>query len=267
MDKSRNYDLKALVVTKWDTFGLILKSIFPSGFSTINIEKDSHGALTTILKLHEQGSSYDVILIDEVLSDSNGIQFLYYLKATFGNNICPIIYLCSPDNKNAREQISVFKNCSALVKPIHVEPLYLKMVELLPYLNNDKNNINEDSIKKILYVDDRDINRDLMEALFEDIDYECEFATNGIEAVEAVSSKKYDLILMDCFMPLMDGYQATERIRQHRDRVKAKIPIIAVTAHAFDWNRLKCLEYGMNDFVTIPYDYNRITNVINKWLK
>ena len=90
-------------------------------------------------------------------------------------------------------------------------------------------------------------------------------AANGEEAVQAVAASRYDLILMDVQMPLMDGLEATRRIRALRD-VPADLPIIAMTAHAMrgDWE--KSMAAGMNDHLTKPIDPRRLFAVLEHWL-
>ena len=90
---------------------------------------------------------------------------------------------------------------------------------------------------------------------------------NGVEALQALESQDYALVLMDCDMPEMDGLEATRRIRaQGQKYSEAGLPIIALTAHVFDENREACDAAGMNDFLEKPLDLKHLKQVFEKWL-
>ena len=92
-------------------------------------------------------------------------------------------------------------------------------------------------------------------------------AGNGVEGVAAVREEEFDVVLMDVQMPEMDGYEATARIRELEDAVSpADIPIIAMTANAMKGDREKCLEAGMNDYITKPIDTAALAGKLKKWL-
>ena len=95
--------------------------------------------------------------------------------------------------------------------------------------------------------------------------YQVEAANNGGEAVEALREGPYDLVLMDCQMPELDGYEATRRIRAAEPEGE-RIPIIAVTAHALSDHRQRCLDAGMDDFISKPYGDRELAAVIDHWL-
>ena len=123
--------------------------------------------------------------------------------------------------------------------------------------------------RKILLVEDNPTNRKVIEALLSKKGYSIESALNGQLAVDAVlQGPGADLILMDCQMPVMSGFEATERIRAwERAQGLPRVPIIALTAGAFDDDRDHCLAVGMDDFVTKPVDFTLLPLVIAKWLR
>jgi CheY-like chemotaxis protein len=97
-----------------------------------------------------------------------------------------------------------------------------------------------------------------------------ETVANGREAVEAVSRSGFDLILMDCQMPEMDGYEATEWIRETERGAggeKARLPIVALTAHAMEGDRERCLAAGMDDYLAKPFSQYQLREVLGRWLK
>jgi CheY-like chemotaxis protein len=122
---------------------------------------------------------------------------------------------------------------------------------------------------RILLVEDNPTNRKVIEAMLRKRGYRFHSVKNGLEAVDAVmAGVEADLVLMDCQMPVMTGFEATERIRRWElEHGLARIPIVALTAGAFDDDRDHCLAVGMDDFVTKPVDFAVLPGVIAKWLR
>ncbi len=123
--------------------------------------------------------------------------------------------------------------------------------------------------KKILLAEDNELNREIVTAILEDAGIEVTSVKDGIEAVEAVAAcvpGQYDLILMDIQMPLMDGYTATREIRTLKNPEIADIPIIALTANAFDSDRKKALKTGMNGYIAKPVSMEKLMEVMREVL-
>ncbi len=119
--------------------------------------------------------------------------------------------------------------------------------------------------RRVLLVEDNDLNMEIAKAMLEAMGLEVETASDGSEALEKVkkeSADRYDLILMDIQMPMMNGYEATRAIRALDDRDKAGIPIIAMTANAFDEDRTNAFEAGMNDHIAKPLDITILRDTI-----
>jgi signal transduction histidine kinase/CheY-like chemotaxis protein len=122
------------------------------------------------------------------------------------------------------------------------------------------------SSAKILLVEDNPANARVTKALLETLGCEVHNATNGVEAVAAYLRDTFDLVLMDCQMPEMDGYQATRIIRQHERQLDRVTPIIALTAHAMDGTREECLAAGMDDQLSKPLALAALTSKLAEWL-
>ena len=118
---------------------------------------------------------------------------------------------------------------------------------------------------KILVVEDMELNQLLMKTLLDDFGFECEIASNGKIAIEKLETKKYDIILMDLQMPEMNGFEATEYIR---NTLKSAIPIIALTADVTTVDLEKCKAVGMNDYISKPVDerllYSKLISIVKK---
>ena len=117
--------------------------------------------------------------------------------------------------------------------------------------------------QRILVAEDNLTNRQVILAQLEKLGYKAEAVCNGAEAVATVQRGTCDLVLMDCAMPVMDGYEATRRIRSSRH---SHMPIVALTAHAMASDRERCLGTGMNDYLAKPVELSQLANVLAKWL-
>ena len=119
---------------------------------------------------------------------------------------------------------------------------------------------------QVLVVEDTEMNRQLVRILLGKRGYLVEEVVNGERAVEAMALKQYDLILMDCMMPVMDGYEATRILRAREAETGApRTPIIALTASAIDGDRERCLRAGMDDYLAKPFSAAQLIAIIEKW--
>ena len=123
---------------------------------------------------------------------------------------------------------------------------------------------------RLLLVEDNEINKEIAYELLSDQGFEVECVVNGALAVAKVTDRPafyYDAVLMDVQMPVMNGYEATKRIRALSDQKKASVPIIAMTANAFEEDRKTALESGMNTFVTKPFDLKKLMETLGKTIR
>ena len=121
--------------------------------------------------------------------------------------------------------------------------------------------------KKVLLVEDNELNREIATEILKSLGLKVDCAADGMEAVEFMSSEagnQYDMIFMDIQMPKMDGYTATREIRTLNDSKKANIPILAMTANAFDEDRKKAIKAGMNGHIAKPIDVNVILQNLDR---
>jgi PAS domain S-box-containing protein len=167
-----------------------------------------------------------------------------------------------------------------LFKPIRYESLYQILnpasKELLSPLEtepktNQENNETTSTIEMlplcILLVEDVKINIIVATTMLCALGHQVDVAENGIQALEMMRKKEYDLVFMDCQMPEMDGYQCTRQLRQASDAMNNNynVPVIAMTAHAMTGDREKCLAAGMDDYISKPIDSEQLRNIVLRW--
>jgi CheY-like chemotaxis protein len=116
----------------------------------------------------------------------------------------------------------------------------------------------------LLVAEDNIVNQKVVAKFLEKLGYSCDFANNGLEAIEALSRQKYPLVLMDCQMPKMDGYTATQHIRCNYSA--EQLPILALTAHTLNDERQRCMEVGMNDYLTKPVNMDLLKEKLDFYL-
>jgi len=118
---------------------------------------------------------------------------------------------------------------------------------------------------RLLLAEDNLVNQHVAVAILKKLGLRADLAANGREAVEAIQAKEYDLVLMDCQMPEVDGFQATRRIREHEGDAR-RVPILAMTANAMQGDRERCLESGMDDYLPKPVTLDSLKNALRRWL-
>lgn len=143
--------------------------------------------------------------------------------------------------------------------PIHKEKTHR--------ITESESEIRKKSNVHILLAEDNIINQKVAMRILEKLGFHADVVTNGLNAVNAIKTSQYDLILMDCQMPTMDGYAATQQIRKMEEQQHSHhIPIVAMTAYALKEDRDKCIESGMDDYIAKPIDTNVLESVLKHWL-
>lgn len=122
--------------------------------------------------------------------------------------------------------------------------------------------------RRLLVVEDNLVNQQVARGRLERMGFDVHVAENGAAALEMLNREHYDLIFMDCQMPVLDGYQATRRIRETEQRTPGmRIPIVAMTAHAMSGDREQCIRAGMDDYVSKPFRTEELKSILERWLK
>jgi len=220
----------------------------------------------------DQADEFKVYIIDWMMPDLNGIEIARRIRKIVGDD-APIIILTAydwSDIEDEAREAGVTDFCS---KPIFMSEL--RSVLAKPFLaekpvSGESTAAWDFTGKRILLAEDNEMNQMIAEAILENEGFTIDIASNGAEAVEKIDQAPagtYDVILMDIQMPIMNGYEAAKQIRGMDDQRKADIPIIAVTANAFEEDRKIAIEAGMNGHLAKPYDIDAILKTLSEILK
>ena len=193
--------------------------------------------------------SFDLAIIDMHMPDMDGLEVAHRMRALHPG--LPLVLYSSLGGAEGLDPIFA----AALTKPVKQSQLFDVLVSLLTESNGPTATTPIDTTKlgqrhplRILLAEDNTVNQQIALLVLESMGYRADVASNGVEAVEAVATLPYDLVLMDVQMPEMDGLEATRRIRAGASRVH----IVAMTANAMHGDREACLAAGMNDYLSKP---------------
>ncbi len=223
---------------------------------------------------------YDFIIMDWQMPEMNGIRTSEIIKTHQKlKHIPKIIMLTAYGREEISRQAEEVGIDSFLVKPMNTSVLFETILEVFGEdveRKHRKEAFQTSSAQEtevlekirgasILLVEDNEINQEIANEILEQAGFKVTIASNGSEAVEMVTQADYDCVLMDCQMPVMDGYEATQAIR--KEERFSSLPIVAMTANAMQGDREKCLDAGMNDHVSKPINNKELFSALKKWIE
>ena len=221
----------------------------------------------------EMSDVYHAYIIDWRLPDMNGIEVTRQIRSLHDDT--PIIILTAYDWSDIEVEAKAAGVTAFCSKPMFLSDLRETLMSALGQKPMDaaqglllEKNADFKG-KHILLVEDNELNREIAQEILREYGFLVDSAENGAVAVEKVSTAapgSYDLVLMDVQMPIMDGYTATRKIRALDDPARAKLPILAMTANAFDEDRRNALESGMNGFLSKPIVIGDLVQELHKIL-
>jgi CheY-like chemotaxis protein len=230
-------------------------------------------ALERLLAATYEGDPYDVAILDINMPGMDGLKLAKAIKNNPKISSVRLIMLSSGgfyDESDFRDvEIAAY-----MTKPVRSSHLYNSLLKVLNGSGEISRNLKEapPEIREqihchVLLAEDNEINKEVALGILKSLGCNVDFVSKGWEAVAAVARHSYDIVLMDCQMPEMDGFEATSQIRARENRQGLKrIPIVALTAHALEGDRERCLAAGMDDYLSKPFSKVQLSNVLNRWL-
>jgi PAS domain S-box-containing protein len=219
------------------------------------------GALEKAASLHPS-----VILLDLYLTDGFGLDLLAQIKSDPRTANIPVIITSVEERRTEAQKMGA---AGYLVKPYQLDDLRneLSKAAAVARLTKPVMVIGSSTAPLVMIVDDNEIILDTLANYLGSKGYRTALARSGFELLERVTEIQPNLILMDIQMPGMDGMEAARRLRAHPDPTIGTIPVIAVTALVMTGDREKCLQAGMNDYISKPFNLKQLSITINKWLE
>ncbi len=267
---------KMLIVDDNKTDREILRMQIKSWGSEIFEAEDAKSALKFLKHAAKNNEPVDFAIIDLKMPGVDGAELGWIIKNDEDVSSTKLIMLTAVGQRGEAKKMADIGFEGFLTKPLKQSLLYdcLANIDNNAHMDSEedvpqivtRHLINEQKKCRILLAEDNLINRKVAIKLLEKIGYETDCAFNGKEAVEAVQQTAYDLILMDMQMPEMDGIEATQTIRGN-EPTGERIPIIAMTANAMKGDREKCLEAGMDDYLSKPVNPKKLEEALTRWIK
>jgi two-component system sensor histidine kinase/response regulator len=228
---------------------------------------DGPRAVMLMREAHETGRPFALALLDGEMPGMNGLELGQHIKKDKALKSTKLIMLSSMHDADL-EHIEAVGFAAHLNKPVRASQVFEAVVAALGMQSSESKRQESELVvepgahARILVAEDNAVNQELVREILLRVGYACECVPNGKAAVSATEVIAYDLILMDCQMPVMDGYEATRVLRD----AGCNIPIIALTADALKGTRDRCLEAGMNEYMIKPLDPNRLVKTIREHL-
>jgi signal transduction histidine kinase/CheY-like chemotaxis protein len=275
-------DLKVMVVDDSTTSQNIFKEILESFSFNVTVADSGEKALTEINKYAGHETGYDLVIMDWKMPGMDGIEASRRIREITESSQKPkIIMATAYGRQEVMRQADEVGLDGFLIKPVNpsvmlntIMEVFGKEVERGPRTRTGKTgkeqSRDEETLGKlkgacILLVEDNEINQQVASEILKGAGIEVTLANNGQEAVNAVKQTKFDAVLMDIQMPVMDGYTAAREIRNLKSEIR-NVPIIAMTAHAMTGDREKSLQTGMVDHVAKPIDPDQLFTTLQKWI-
>jgi signal transduction histidine kinase/DNA-binding response OmpR family regulator len=266
------YRPRTLVVDDNETNRLVLEELLASWDVPCSSAVSAEHALREMDAAMEEKHPFGLVITDMHMPDVDGLDLARTLQADPDRRAAPVILLTSLDQDTLtdpqRDGIAAF-----LQKPIRADDLVTCINRVMSSSSSSSTSVETKATRpaplagdrRLLLVEDNPINREVMTEMLREMGYSVETADNGREALDKLDAGAYSLILMDCQMPVLDGYAAAAEIRK-REGPGKRVPILAVTAHALSGEREKVLAAGMDDYLTKPVNQKALSELVERWL-
>jgi len=235
------------------------------------VAASGHEALVELAAARQAGHPYKLLLLDWKMPGMDGVELLASIRREpFASDEPAIIMTTAHDHDELRDALHPHAVSAILGKPATPSSLFDSVMLALhraPGLPESSKAVPGNislAGHRVLLVEDNEVNRELAEEMLAAFGLQVQTAANGAIAVDRVEREEFDLVLMDCQMPVMDGYEATRRIRQ--DLGRRELPIVAMTANALAADRERCLAAGMNEHIAKPIDVAVLQSTLAIWL-
>lgn len=235
-------------------------------------------ALQLLRAAAERGQPYDVALLDMMMPEMDGLELAKAIKSEPAIAGVHLVMLTSVGQFGDVEAARNAGIKAYLTKPVRQSQLYNSLLAVVgppphppgepePGPSRAQGPQTSASTVQILLAEDNRANQYVAQGMLETLGCEVHVVENGLQALRALEASHYDLVLMDCQMPVMDGYETARRLRKReQEQGLPRLPIVALTAHAMEGDREQCLNSGMDDYLSKPFVRAQLREMIGKWV-
>jgi two-component system, sensor histidine kinase and response regulator len=289
-DHKTLHNLRVLVVDDNQTNRTILDQIVRAWGMEVVTAASGAEALV-LLRQASQGAAFQLAILDMMMPEMNGIELAHAINADPAITPLHLVMLTSAGITGAMEQTKAAGIEYCLTKPVRSSWLFNCLIgltdiaqkspgswsDLVDQVDHSEQAEQEPAPRvsggaTVLLVEDNLVNQQVGREMLTSLGYDVVVAGDGSEALDLMQGRRFSAVLMDCQMPLMDGYEATRALRQRERRsprgsaAGARQLVIALTAHASKLDRDACLASGMDDYLTKPYTQDQLSNILTRWL-
>jgi PAS domain S-box-containing protein len=264
-------DLRLLIVDDNETNRAVLQSQLDSWKMSSGCAANGEQALTMLRDAADSGKGYDLAILDMMMPGMNGLELATKIKKD--PDLAPIVLVMLSGDIERRPHPDV---AAYLTKPTRPSQLYNAIVDSVQGCHRTKTSapLNPSAVRAeftpILLAEDNPTNQQVCVAMLKRLGCRSvDVVSNGLEALEALSRMNYGLVLMDCQMPEMDGYEATRRIRKTEieSGSRSRMAIVAMTAHAMRGSQEQCVAAGMDGYLSKPFRLRQMKAILDRWLQ
>jgi CheY-like chemotaxis protein len=264
-----------LIATNSDFQRITLKEQFETWNFTAQIFSSCEETLTTLREANQNKKPFFQVVIDTKLSDGEGEDLVHAIQENDNLSQTPIIYLMQLSDDSAQTQWKVPEKLQFVSKPVQSGMLYNAVTRLLELGEADiadvtamKSQLNSLQHLRILVAEDNRINQIVIAEILKNAGIDFVLTANGAEVLEKAKNEAFDAVLMDCQMPVMDGFEAAQKIREWEEGTgKNRLPIIALTANVTMDDERRCFEAGMDAYCSKPVEPHRVIELLREWAR
>ena len=269
--------LKTLIVDDVETNRRICQEFFEQWGMDVAAVKNGNEAIAALKKATAKGNPFKLAVIDNLMPGVSGIELARSIKSDPDLDSTRLILFTSMADRSTLKQANDANFQGFISKPIRRDLLHDCITVIMGLKDEDskdhlvtKHIVREADARKdarFLLVEDNKVNQKVAIGMLKKLGYRADIAEDGQEAVSAVRHNSYDIILMDCQMPVMDGFAATQAIRLwEKEQQHPRVPIIAMTANAMEGDDQLCFDAGMDDYIAKPVKKSILDEKIEHWL-
>ena len=272
---------RILIIDDNQTNRKILEAYFTQWRCKLSSSSSGPEALDILEYAVKENDPFDLIIVDMMMSEMDGETFAARMQADPNLPPCKLVMLTSMGKRGDSQRLSDLGFHAYLTKPIKPTLLFDCILSIFGDQETSdskkqiltKHSLGENFQRrkaerkrlKILVAEDNITNQLVAKSILSKLGYSIDMVANGQEVLDILETVRYDLILMDCLMPVMDGYDATRAIRKQEESSDRHIPVIAMTANAMGGDREKCLAVGMDDYISKPVEPGSLAKMIDNY--